>query len=647
MYLKPHPNWIKAPNIRIIYCHVLASKSKLFSLALAFSLLYACASPPSSPPPPTTTIDAVAILNDDIPQLIENGNYPRIAELLQAVSKQNLPQNLLGLLALRNAETAVAKHDNALALHFLTEGLPTLFNIAQASPEVQQKILKTRAQVLEQMQDYASAATQLMHLEVLLTDSGEITDNRTRLWKLLTLLTLQNLEKLYPQLTNTTEQGWVALALLSRNEEASPLMKMKWYEDWKQEWPYHPALSDEPPEIALLKTPTTEAKLSSVALLLPLSGPEAKRGQSLRDGFLYEYFTTSDDRPALQIYDTAAGTPLQELLDQAATEGAERIVGPVLSENIAAISNSFVQIPVITLGAQAKETLLTDDLMSLGLSRDSLATQIADYIYRLNVTKVIVFYSADTSGTEMRQLFRQTWEDKGGTILKQVRLPTNERKYGNLVKKTLHANLSERRQRVVNSIIGQSSDFDVRRRKDVEAFVLFTTPAQARLIKPLLEFYFAGELPVVGGPRVISGISDPDQNKDLRGIVFPDVPGVMHPDKTLQRFASQYLHSNWEKQWRDYNLGRDAFRVNEQLDTMTDNPGGILFSLAGFFSVSDNRLIRNLQWYKMNSQTIEPLDRLLPREAETTLAIETLATSESTADSPVKLPAAEKPSATE
>ena len=86
-----------------------------------------------------------------------------------------------------------------------------------------------------------------------------------------------------------------------------------------------------------------------VALLIPLQGPLAAAGRSVRDGFIAAYLHGEEAaKPGLRIYDSVA-SPMPALHQQCLADGIELIVGPLSKENLAALRDLNVEVPVLGL----------------------------------------------------------------------------------------------------------------------------------------------------------------------------------------------------------------------------------------------------------------------------------------------------------
>src|SRR6202041_3260784 len=108
-------------------------------------------------------------------------------------------------------------------------------------------------------------------------------------------------------------------------------------DNWKRQYPQHPANSD------VLTVAQTQMLVATeypnqIALLLPLSGRSEAFGIAVRDGFIAAYLQQSAaTRPRLKIYDVAAES-VASAYNRAVADGAGFVVGPLLKDGVAAVA---------------------------------------------------------------------------------------------------------------------------------------------------------------------------------------------------------------------------------------------------------------------------------------------------------------------
>ena len=89
-----------------------------------------------------------------------------------------------------------------------------------------------------------------------------------------------------------------------------------------------------------------------------------------------------------------------------------------------------------------------------------------------------------------------------------------------------------------------------------------------RQIRPLLRYFFAGNIPVYATSQIYSGRPNPQRDADLNGVMFCDMPWVLSPSNlspsSLARIQQQ-VQTAWPDSYANnaklYALGVDAYRV--------------------------------------------------------------------------------------
>jgi branched-chain amino acid transport system substrate-binding protein len=103
--------------------------------------------------------------------------------------------------------------------------------------------------------------------------------------------------------------------------------------------PKKPVVSAPPPSVVapqpVKPPPLPEAVQNRVALLVPLTGPNAPVGQSIANAANMALLDVGDKRVNLRIYDTAPGAG--EAAGRAIADGARLILGPLLANDIRAV----------------------------------------------------------------------------------------------------------------------------------------------------------------------------------------------------------------------------------------------------------------------------------------------------------------------
>jgi hypothetical protein len=186
-------------------------------------------------------------------------------------------------------------------------------------------------------------------------------------------------------------------------------------------------------------------------------------------------------------------------------------------------------------------------------------------------------------GNKVQQALQTRWAALGGTVTNSVTY-TSRDDYSNSVKSALGLPASEQRARDVRSMLATNIEFTARRRQDPDVvFLLSRNGAEARSIKPLLAFHYAGDLPVYATSSIYSGIPDA-RDRDLNGINLVEIPWLLGSNPGL-RVAIAAGDTGSYHYTRLNALGADAFLLQSSFRQLQAGPDALLRGDTGLLSM--------------------------------------------------------------
>ncbi|MXX29825.1 MAG: hypothetical protein F4Z45_09075, partial [Gammaproteobacteria bacterium] len=118
-------------------------------------------------------------------------------------------------------------------------------------------------------------------------------------------------------------------------------------DDWLSHHPRHSFTTALPEPLARLRHRPPPAR--RVGLFIPLNGPLAAAGKTVRDGFISAYLQDSAAvKPEVRIYDTAS-EPMAALLQASRSTGIQFIVGPLSKPALESLIELQPRVPVLAL----------------------------------------------------------------------------------------------------------------------------------------------------------------------------------------------------------------------------------------------------------------------------------------------------------
>ena len=572
------------------------------ALALALLALWSCGSAPPVekepepvPPPPVKEEPVVterATLKlppsaysaqfSRANSLLANNQWMAASEILQQVPATGLDANDSAYRGYLQARMDFMRGDQDQALNLLA-GLDR----PGVDLALRYRILNFQRYILDMSGDYLESARlgdQLLHF----APTDDIPALKRSVWRDLQKLDNARLEEAMAQAVDPQWQDWLALALLTRAPLNETLLQLP---GWLQDNPLHPAANPLPGGLSFLLAPP--ARADKVALILPLSGRLAAAGRAVRDGYLasyYEYMASRGGSAAFEVLvldqDTYASA--SAAYDAALAQGATIVVGPLSKEAVAELATRGpLPVPVLALN-RLEDTPPPvaggSALVQLSLAPEDEAVTAADLAFGQGARSALIIRPESEWGSKVAQALVDQWQRLGGTIANSVTYLSRE-DYSATVKAALDIPASEQRARDIRSIMGSDVEYSARRRQDIDViFLLSGNGAEARSLKPLLAFHYAGTVPVYAVSGIYSGVQDP-RDRDLDGINLVEMPWLLGANPELEQTIAAG-RGNGASYTRLNALGADAFLLQTQFRRLQAGPDALLRGNTGLLSMN-------------------------------------------------------------
>ena len=432
------------------------------------------------------------------------------------------------------------------------------------------------------------SVSERIQLEHILIDETAKTNNRQALWLMLIKLSEAELNAIKVDKERETElNAWLQLLAISKKTYASTEQMLAQIEQWKATFPDHPGhyiLSSRLSE----ENDTTFSEPKHIALLLPLTGSLAGPAAAIKEGFMAAHQDSKVQDVNVRLYNTD-GIDISALYQQVIEEGADYVVGPLSKSQVTIVAT--MEHPVPTLLLNDAEGLATAHAYPFGLSPTHEAEQVAIKARQDGRSQALVIAPAGSWGDEIAAAFAKKWRKQGGTVV--AALSYEEKADMNTkMRDFLGISACEARGKQLKEWVGQHVETPLTRRQDFDMVFLLAYPSIARQVMPLLNYYYAGDVPVYATSAVYSGSVDAKKDKDLNGILFCDMPWV---------FEHQMGHKNWPEQLNSYNrlyaLGKESYEVSTHLNHLLIFNALGLGGHAGVLYLSPSRQVKRvLSW---------------------------------------------------
>jgi outer membrane PBP1 activator LpoA protein len=487
-------------------------------------------------------------------RLIQDGSWQQARTILTQLQ----PDSSVLLYEKKILQAKISRIQNKP--HDILTLLSQIHPVNQLPQYYQAQFHELLAQAYHSLNNPAESINERVKLDALLTDNTNRGNNRRALWLSLTQLPSEELNTIRVEATDdVATRAWMELALIAREYPNTPHKGLDALIRWSQTYPNHPGNSLLPPSLEDMR-PLLHNPPRHIALLLPLTGNLAGPGLAIKEGFLSAF---NQQSPAahreLRVYDTNRA-PADALYAQALQDGAEFVIGPLTKADVALVAP--LPHPVPTLLLNDVQTPLHSNAYQFGLSPILEAQQIAAKARQNGLTRALIITPAGPWGEDVSQALIEQWQALGGRVTDHLALDTRTDIHQQ-IRTLLRIDASESRAVRMGQILGHHVESTPSRRHDFDVIFLISYPNAARQIKPLLNYYYAGDVPVYALSTVYSGTPNTTQDRDLNGIIFVDMPWI---------FTHAIDQKNWPESYNSYNrlyaLGLDSFALTTQLNAL-------------------------------------------------------------------------------
>lgn len=357
---------------------------------------------------------------------------------------------------------------------------------------------------------------------------------------------------------------------------------------------------------------STSALPQKVAILLPLTGQSVLSGQAIRNGFLAAYYYAKQQNQAvnnIQFFDTN-NRDIKALYREAITGGADFVVGPLTKAEVSMIASITLAAPTLALNTlNDYQKKVHENLYQFGLSPQDEAAQTASKIRKDGYKRILTITPANSWGSNLNQTFKYNLEKLGGTVVENLSYNKQEDlslQIARLLKVDLDQMLKKDEQ---SAAMRKNIDPYLYRRQDFDAIFLVATPEDARQIRPILNFHYAGSIPIYATSQIYDGNPNPQLDSDLNGINFCDAPWVLQNTNDLPSYLKniqEQIASLWPNSLarsnRLYALGVDAYNLMRFLNKKESFPTRGLEGATGIlFKDQYQHIYRRLVWARFQN----------------------------------------------
>ncbi|MDQ8039795.1 MAG: penicillin-binding protein activator [Rickettsiella sp.] len=314
-----------------------------------------------------------------------------------------------------------------------------------------------------------------------------------------------------------------------------------------------------------------------IALLVPLQGQLGPIGQAIKQGFLTAAQENGSNAQII-IIDTTKEPTIQAAYNKALAQKAQFVVGPLLKPQVQVLAGLELSTPVLALNYLNSDISTPAELYQFGLSPLDEAQELTTKAWQSGRRSALIMTSS--WGSQIAQTFADEWKNLGGHVVERLTLSQNSSALTGQIRRFLQFKPPHEIR----------TDFDV--------IFLASDPKTARQVKPLLKFYFAGDIPVYATASIYSGRPNSRLDNDLNGIIFCSTPwslgrGAGAPNRLLYEKLQAANSLEFFRHYRSYYaLGVDALHIAQQLSSLANSQ--ILAGATGQLSLKQHRIVRQM-----------------------------------------------------
>lgn len=500
------------------------------------------------------------------------------------------------------AELALLFEQPAMALKALPAGLE------DRAPPFATRMDELRARALLASGRVLAAVKTRLRLSQQPLDPKLAATNRDKLWEALGQATAQQLQEWDAEATDPALKGWLELAHIAKTAPGEEHLFRRQLDAWRQVYAGHAA----DPQIVdrvLRDWQALQFQPQRIAVLLPLSGRYGQAARAVMQGIAAAFYSEMEQghAPLIQVYD------LGEQAEDAAThytravaDGAQVVIGPLTKPALHALAQlPELPVPVLSLNYVDTADPRPTNLYQFGLSPEDEAAQVAERASLDNRHRAVALVPSGSWGQRLLGAFDHRYQALGGEVLVAEAYAPTGADFSAPIKHALLIDQSEGRYQALKKTLRRDIKFTPRRRQDVEMVFMAAFPRQARLLRPQLRFYYAGDLQVYATSHVYTGNPDPMADRDMDGIVFCDMPWNLEPQGEPAAFRArmeELFPAQTRQAPRLVALGLDAYGLVPRLKRLAARPFERYAGYSGGLSMDANGVIhRQLRWARLRA----------------------------------------------
>ena len=523
---------------------------------------------------------------------LRDQQYSEVESTLALVNPQSLSADEDLRYRLIQAEMKLSDNQPDAALSLL--GNPP---VQDSLRDLQQRYYHSKAEAYLHKQDIVNRALQLIQLERLMLSSQQRLQIQLEIINELVRVDTHTLNQSNIQADEITA-GWLELSRLARGFRRDPQGLIGPYKEWRSLYPDHRAL----PELMsnfYAQQQQQQLEIDKIAVLLPDSGPYSKAAAAIRDGILAAWFAADGStRHEIEFYDSSNLDQIWPQVNKAAEQGADIIIGPLDKQAVIQLARAGnLPVPVLALNHVLTDTIMPRDLYQYSLSPEDEARQVAERAWNKGLSYPGVLVPDNALGQRLLDAFRERWQSLSGKSVSSAPYPAGGTDLSAAVIQLLS----------IREVPTESGDSRPRQMSDVDFVFAVGNPTLIRQVRPMLQYNYAGKLPVFTTSSGWDGSVSHEASFDVKGVELPDIPWLVDDGNGLlsRSTINEQFPASRGKYARLYPMGMDAYNLLPHLRSLENSKTGTLQGQTGVLYMDQNQHIhRLLTWISLAQRPV-------------------------------------------
>lgn len=273
-----------------------------------------------------------------------------------------------------------------------------------------------------------------------------------------------------------------------------------------------------------------------VAMLLPLSGKAQDAGQSMKNSAMLAMGDLNNNQLIVQFYDTKSNSSgARVAVENAVSSGCDLILGPLMSEEVAAITSVAKDKDIPVISFSTSPSVLQNGIYTLGLLNEEQIAKIINYSVQQGRRRIAVVLPDNQSGLNILRSSMTIADSEGAMITKVGFYKPDTMDFADLVTSMIGSSKVSASQ-AKNS--EKSSQIDV----GFDALLVPESGNRLKSITSMFSYYDVSAPDVLFMGTSVWANSNLSKETELYGAVYP-----LMSDSRMKHFANKYSEMFSEK----------------------------------------------------------------------------------------------------